>query len=100
MFVSFGLYPDGRPGEVFVDMSKVGTALRGWSSGVAMLVSIMLQHGITVREVAGALRDLATEPHPEVPVEGYPAIVACCGPLDFLARVMELEFPASASPPQ
>ena len=41
-----GFYPDGRPGEVFVDGAKVGSAVEAILDDAAVLMSLLLQHGV------------------------------------------------------
>jgi hypothetical protein len=44
--VEVGFYPDDRPGEVFLKASKYGTMIRDIYDGLAITLSIALQHGI------------------------------------------------------
>ena len=44
--VEVGFYPDGRPGEVFIQVGKAGTMVRDMFDGFAIVLSIALQHGI------------------------------------------------------
>lgn len=45
-YVTVGLYPDGRPGEVFVTMAKAGSTVGGLMDSLAASVSIGLQYGV------------------------------------------------------
>lgn len=38
-----GMYPDGRPGEVFIKMSKEGSTVSGVMGGLALSLSIGIQ---------------------------------------------------------
>jgi hypothetical protein len=51
--VSIGLYPDGRPGEVFFDPRQSG--LTPLLRDAAVLASLALQHGATLADLAGAV---------------------------------------------
>lgn len=54
--VSLGYPPGGNaPKEVFVSCNKVTTALDVAGRDCATLISIALQHGATVQELAGAM---------------------------------------------
>jgi ribonucleoside-diphosphate reductase alpha chain len=53
--ITVGLYPDGRPGEVFVHGSKVGSALDFLLDDASVLVSLLLQHGVAPRDLARSL---------------------------------------------
>lgn len=51
-------FPDGRPGEVFLDTSKGGSALQANAECSAVLVSLLLQHGVD----AGTIRHSISGP--------------------------------------
>ena len=92
---SVGLYRDGRPGEVFIDLAKTGTAVRSWAEAAAKLMSLMLQYGVPLHELVGALAGHGSEPFGTVPVLGHESITESCGVLDTIVRSMALEFLAS-----
>jgi hypothetical protein len=43
---TIGKYPDGRLGEIFIDGSKVGSAVGLHAHDAAVLASMLLQHGV------------------------------------------------------
>jgi len=45
-YVVVGLFPDGKPGEIFVTMSKEGTVISGLMNVFTTAVSIALQYGV------------------------------------------------------
>ncbi|MEN9248256.1 MAG: hypothetical protein Q6L19_08885, partial [Gloeomargarita sp. GMQP_bins_69] len=45
-YVTVGEYEDGRPGEVFMKVSKQGSTLAGIMDAFAIAVSLGLQHGV------------------------------------------------------
>jgi ribonucleoside-diphosphate reductase alpha chain len=45
-FLTVGLYEDGTPGEIFVDISKEGSTISGLMDTIAILTSFCLQHGV------------------------------------------------------
>ena len=49
-YVTVGLYDDGTPGEIFVNISKEGSTIRGLMDSVAVLTSVALQYGVPLRE--------------------------------------------------
>ena len=59
--VTIGRYPDGRPGEVFVNRlftkasAKVGTLLDGVCRDAAILVSLAMQHGVQLETMQHAI---------------------------------------------
>jgi ribonucleoside-diphosphate reductase alpha chain len=85
-----GFYPDGRIGELFVDVAKQGTAIRNWASATAMLVSLLLQYGAPLSEVISALKDVETSDLTEV--VGHESVLTASGVLDFIAKALEADY--------
>src|SRR5271168_2432493 len=48
-YVPVGKYADGRPGEIFIKMSKEGSTLSGVMDGLARTVSLGLQYGVPLK---------------------------------------------------
>jgi len=94
---SVGLYPDGRPGELFIDMHRVGTTVRAWCESTAKLISLMLQYNIPLSEIVESLAGHCTEPFGSVPVLGHPIIHKASGVLDAIMRSMALDYLANES---
>ena len=61
-YITVGLYDDGRPGELFVTMSKVGSTINGLVDSWATSVSINLQYGVPVDVLFGKFRHQKFEP--------------------------------------
>jgi ribonucleoside-diphosphate reductase alpha chain len=57
-----GLYDDGKPGEVFIDIAKAGSTLHGVMDMASMLLSVGLQHGVPLEVFVDKLKDLKFEP--------------------------------------
>jgi hypothetical protein len=49
-------YPDGRIGEVFLNWEKSDTAVDALGGDFAILISLLLQHGMTAAQIGHALR--------------------------------------------
>jgi hypothetical protein len=61
--VTVGYYPDGRPGEVFINGGKSGEQVEAIARDGAVLVSMLLQHGASLDTIRHALtRDSQDEP--------------------------------------
>lgn len=45
-YITVGLYPDGRPGELFITMAKEGSTLGGMMDCFGTAVSMSLQYGV------------------------------------------------------
>ena len=50
-YITVGLYADGQPGELFVQMSKEGSTIGGLMDTVATLTSIALQYGVPLENL-------------------------------------------------
>jgi ribonucleoside-diphosphate reductase alpha chain len=86
-YLTVGLFEDGRPGEVFIKMSKEGSTLSGLVQGFCRAFSLALQHGLTVRDACDRFRGMHFEPagptnNPEIP--------EASSILDYVARYLEL----------
>ena len=51
-YITVGLYPDGRPGEMFVKIAKHGSTISGLFDTIAILTSMTLQYGVSVEVLA------------------------------------------------
>ena len=45
-YLHVGMYPDGKPGELFITMAKEGSTVSGLMDAIGMLTSIALQYGV------------------------------------------------------
>ena len=90
VYLSVGEYADGRPGELFVDISKQGTFLRGVMGALARTCSIALQCGADVAVIIHALRG-ASYP-PEGMVEGSEAVQMASSVTDWIARELAAHY--------
>jgi len=55
-------YPDGRLGEIFIDMHKEGAAFRSLMNSFAIAVSVALQYGVPLEEYVDAFAFTRFEP--------------------------------------
>jgi hypothetical protein len=51
-----GCFPNGTLGEVFLDAAKQNSTLDAFAADAAILVSLLLQHGVLPAEIGHALR--------------------------------------------
>lgn len=84
-YLTIGLFPDGRPGEVFIKMSKEGSTLSGLIQGFCRAFSLALQHGLPVSEAADRFRGMRFEPMGHT---NNPDIPEASSILDYLARYL------------
>lgn len=61
-FLTVGQYDDGRPGEIFVSMSKQGSTLAGIMNALAVSVSHGLQHGVPFETYVKSFINMRFEP--------------------------------------
>ena len=53
--VTVGFYPDGTPGEVFVDTRKTGGDVEAIARDAAVVISLALQHGTPIATIRRAI---------------------------------------------
>jgi ribonucleoside-diphosphate reductase alpha chain len=61
-YLTIGLYDDGKPGEIFVTMSKMGSTIGGLMDSWATSMSYNLQAGISVKDLFKRFRFQKFEP--------------------------------------
>jgi ribonucleoside-diphosphate reductase alpha chain len=61
-YVTVGEYQDGRPGEVFMKVSKQGSTLAGIMDAFAIAVSLGLQHGVPLATYVKKYTNMRFEP--------------------------------------
>ncbi|MEX0682352.1 MAG: LAGLIDADG family homing endonuclease [Dehalococcoidia bacterium] len=71
-YLTVGLYPDGRAGELFVKINKEGSTVSGLMDAVAKLASIALQYGVPLEDLAPKMRNTRFDPagptgNPDIP---------------------------------
>jgi ribonucleoside-diphosphate reductase alpha chain len=82
-YITVGMYEDGRPGEVFIKMAKEGSTLSGVMDGLALTLSIGLQHGVPLKVLVDKLVNTRFEPSG---ITANPNIRFVSSVLDYLAR--------------
>ena len=88
-YITAGLYPDGQPGEVFVQMSKEGSTIGGLMDTVATLTSMALQYGVPLEQLVNKFAYQRFEP------SGYtrnPNIRTAFSITDYVFRWLGCEF--------
>ena len=61
-YMIVGMYDDGRPGELFVEIAKEGSTVGGLCDAIGILTSIALQRGVPIDELAEKFRGSNFEP--------------------------------------
>ncbi len=62
-YVTVGEYEDGRPGEVFMKVSKQGSTLAGIMDAFSIAVSLGLQHGVPLATFVRKYTNMRFEPY-------------------------------------
>jgi ribonucleoside-diphosphate reductase alpha chain len=88
-YLTVGLYPNGKPGELFITMAKEGSTVSGLMDSFACAVSIAFQHGVPLRLLINKFAHTRFEPsgwtqNPEI---GYANSI-----MDYIFRWLDLRF--------
>ena len=89
VFMRTGEYPDGKLGEVFIDMYKEGAAFRSMLNLFAISVSTGLQYGVPLQEYVDKFTFTRFEPSG---MTDHPNIRSCTSVIDFVFRVLGMEY--------
>jgi ribonucleoside-diphosphate reductase alpha chain len=90
IFLRTGQYMNGQLGEIFIDMHKEGAAFRSLMNCFAMSVSIGLQYGVPLETFVEQFTFTRFEP--QGLVEGHPNIKFATSIVDYLFRVLGVEY--------
>jgi ribonucleoside-diphosphate reductase alpha chain len=88
-YVTVGLYPDGRVGEIFFRVTKEGSTVNGLMDSLGLSMSMALQHGVPLRDLVRKLAHLRFEP---AGMTNNPRIRFARSIPDYVARWLALEF--------
>ncbi|MEL6740983.1 MAG: hypothetical protein AAFP26_10050 [Planctomycetota bacterium] len=88
-YLTIGLYPDGRPGEIFIKISKEGSAISGFCQAFCRAFSLSLQFGLGVDEAVVRFKGMKFEP---CGTTNNPDIPEADSIIDYVARYLELHF--------
>ncbi|MDP1563336.1 MAG: vitamin B12-dependent ribonucleotide reductase [Pirellulaceae bacterium] len=61
-YLSVGLFPDGRPGEVFITMAKEGSTVGGLMDSFGTAISLALQYGVPLDVLVNKFSHTRFEP--------------------------------------
>lgn len=91
-YIIVGMYKEGVPGEIFIEIAKEGPTLSGFMDGVALSISMGLQYCVPLKVFAGKLTNTRFESsgYTENPNSHYASSV-----LDYSARWLGGKFLSS-----
>ena len=88
-YLTIGLYEDGTPGEIFIKVSKEGSAISGFCQAFCRAFSLALQLGLSVDEAVVRFKGMRFDPYGPT---SNPDIPHADSIIDYVARYLELEF--------
>lgn len=86
-YLTVGLYPDKKVGEIFIRVSKQGSFIAGMIESYAQTFSKGLQHGVPLDDLVEAFKGVRFEPSG---FTGYAPIPVAKSILDYVARFLEI----------
>lgn len=88
-YLTIGLYPDGKPGEIFIKMAKEGSTISGFCQAFCRAFSLSLQFGLSVDEAVVRFKGMRFEP---MGATSNPEIPECSSIVDYVARYLETHY--------
>jgi ribonucleoside-diphosphate reductase alpha chain len=88
-YIHVGLFEDGTPGDVFCDISKVGTTLQGLVNSLMISVSLGLQYGVPLEVYVSKFSHMRFEP---AGLTNDPDIRAAKSIVDYIFRWLGKKF--------
>jgi ribonucleoside-diphosphate reductase alpha chain len=89
-YLTVGMYDDGTPGEVFIDMSKEGSTTKGLMDAIGILTSMSLQYGVPLQKIVEKFRHQKFEPYGLA--RGHKEIHTADSTIDYIANFLGKEF--------
>ena len=88
-FVTVGEYGDGRPGEVFINVSKQGSTLAGIMDAFSISISLGLQHGVPLATYVRMYSSMRFEP---AGITDDPELRIATSLIDYIFRRLALDY--------
>jgi ribonucleoside-diphosphate reductase alpha chain len=88
-YITVGLYDDGTPGELFIQMAKEGSTISGLMDSFATSVSFALQYGVPLKFLVDKFSHVRFEPSGWT---GNPQIPYAKSIMDYIFRWMGAKF--------
>ncbi len=88
-YVTVGEYEDGRPGEVFIKVSKQGSTLAGIMDAFSISLSLGLQHGVPLATFVRKFANMKFEP---AGITDDPELRIATSLIDYISRRLALDF--------
>lgn len=88
-YLTVGLFPDGRPGELFLKISKEGSTISGLCQAFCRAFSLSMQYGLTLEDAVSRFKGMRFEP---MGATSNPDIPEASSIVDYIARYLEIQF--------
>jgi ribonucleoside-diphosphate reductase alpha chain len=88
-YLHVGLYPSGKPGEIFITMAKQGSTIAGIMDAFATAISLSLQYGVPVEDLCEKFSHTRFEPSGFTNNKQIPIAKSIT---DYIFRWMSLKF--------
>jgi ribonucleoside-diphosphate reductase alpha chain len=88
-YVTVGEYEDGRPGEVFIKVSKQGSTLAGIMDAFSISLSLGLQHGVPLATFVRKFANMKFEP---AGITDDPELRIATSLIDYIFRRLALDY--------
>lgn len=88
-YVTVGEYEDGRPGEVFINVSKQGSTLAGIMDAFSISISLGLQHGVPLATYVRMYSSMRFEP---AGMTDDPDLRIASSLIDYIFRRLALDY--------
>jgi ribonucleoside-diphosphate reductase alpha chain len=88
-YITVGMYDDGSPGEIFINMSKEGSTVSGLMDAFARAISYALQYGVPLEVLVDKFTHTRFEPSG---FTGHPGIPYAKSITDYIFRWLALKF--------
>ncbi len=88
-YVTVGEYEDGRPGEVFIKVSKQGSTLAGIMDAFSISLSLGLQHGVPLATFVRKFASMKFEP---AGITDDPELRIATSLIDYIFRRLALDY--------
>ncbi len=89
IYLTVGLYPDGKPAEIFINMAQEGSFASGMADAFAKVASIGLQYGVPIQTIIKQLEYMRFDPNG---FTGDPDIPFATSVADFTAQWLRKTF--------
>ncbi|HOE74581.1 MAG TPA: vitamin B12-dependent ribonucleotide reductase [bacterium] len=89
IYLTVGLYPDGKPAEIFFNMAQEGSFASGMADAFAKVASIGLQYGVPIQTIIKQLEYMRFDPNG---FTGDPDIPFATSVADFTAQWLKKTF--------